>query len=86
MMVWGNGLHSNHKYSQYSYHTPQVDIDAGLVVVVTSTGRVARYVAKYRPNVPVLVITDSPQVKRHTNMMYAAYPYHVPQLPQEKVL
>ena len=62
-----------------------VDISAGLVVVVTSNGCVARFIAKYRPSVPVLVVTDSEQVKRHTNMMYAAYPYCIPKLPREKV-
>jgi hypothetical protein len=35
-----------------------LDVAAGLVVVVSRSGRAARLVAKYRPCVPVLVITD----------------------------
>jgi pyruvate kinase len=35
-----------------------LDVAAGLVVVVSRSGKAARLVAKYRPRVPVLVITD----------------------------
>ena len=40
------------------------DLGSPLIVVVTQGGLGARLVAKYRPAVPVLVVTSSPQVAR----------------------
>ncbi|KAK9811282.1 hypothetical protein WJX72_001077 [[Myrmecia] bisecta] len=54
---------------------------AGLVVVVSQTDDVARLVAKYKLGVPVLVVTDSPQVVHHCNGVYALFPFQVGKLP-----
>lgn len=40
------------------------DVGAKLIVVLTETGNSARLVSKYRPNVPVLVLTHSSEVAR----------------------
>jgi len=41
-----------------------MDINASMVVVLTETGTTARLVAKYRPEVPLLVLTGMPEVAR----------------------
>ena len=41
-----------------------IDIGAKMLVVLTSTGATARLIAKYRPVMPLLVITNSPQSGR----------------------
>jgi pyruvate kinase len=41
-----------------------IDCKASLLIVLTETGRTARYVAKYRPAAPILCITASDQVAR----------------------
>lgn len=38
-------------------------------------------VAKYRPKVPVLVITNNERVVRQCNPVFALYPYFVESLP-----
>ncbi len=39
-----------------------LDIDAGLIIALSKNGIIARMVAKYRPRVPILLVTDSEQV------------------------
>lgn len=41
-----------------------LDLKASLLVVLTESGATGRFVAKYRPNVPVLCITSSEQTAR----------------------
>jgi len=41
-----------------------IDMGAKLLVVLTETGRTARLVAKYRPAVPLLVLTADPEIAR----------------------
>jgi pyruvate kinase len=41
-----------------------IDCKAALLIVLTETGRTARYVAKYRPAAPILCITADEQVAR----------------------
>ena len=40
------------------------DLQATLICVLTETGNSARMIAKYRPNVPIMVLTPSPSVAR----------------------
>jgi pyruvate kinase len=42
------------------------DVNAKMIVVLTSSGTTARFVAKYRPSMPVLVLTAFPYVCRQT--------------------
>jgi pyruvate kinase len=39
-----------------------LDIDAGLIIVLSRNGVIARMVAKYRPRVATLLVTDSEEV------------------------
>ncbi len=41
-----------------------IDMGAKLLVVLTETGRTPRLVAKYRPRVPLLVLTADPEIAR----------------------
>jgi len=43
------------------------DVKAKLIVVLTETGNTARLIAKYRPNVPVYVVTTAPFAARQSN-------------------
>jgi hypothetical protein len=51
-----------------------LDCKAALVVVVTKAGAASRFLSKYRPSVPVMVVTWSPAVARHTAGRFAQYP------------
>eukprot|EP01029_Cantina_marsupialis_P015510 TRINITY_DN339_c0_g2_i1.p1 TRINITY_DN339_c0_g2~~TRINITY_DN339_c0_g2_i1.p1 ORF type:complete len:503 (-),score=134.29 TRINITY_DN339_c0_g2_i1:165-1673(-) len=44
-----------------------IDCGAKMLVVCTETGRSARLVAKYRPEIPILVLTASPEAARYVN-------------------
>jgi pyruvate kinase len=41
-----------------------LDLNIDLIIVLTDTGKIARYVAKYRPNVPILACSISMPVVR----------------------
>lgn len=42
------------------------DVNAKMIVVLTTSGTTARFIAKYRPHMPVLVLTAFPHVCRQT--------------------
>eukprot|EP01029_Cantina_marsupialis_P015509 TRINITY_DN339_c0_g1_i1.p1 TRINITY_DN339_c0_g1~~TRINITY_DN339_c0_g1_i1.p1 ORF type:complete len:503 (-),score=195.87 TRINITY_DN339_c0_g1_i1:171-1679(-) len=44
-----------------------IDCGAKMLVVCTESGRSARLVAKYRPGIPLLVLTASPEAARYVN-------------------
>jgi pyruvate kinase len=39
-----------------------LDIDAGLIIALSRNGVIARMLSKYRPRVPILLVTDSKEV------------------------
>ena len=41
-----------------------LDLNVPLLIVITETGATARYVAKYKPAVPVLTLTPNPKTAR----------------------
>jgi pyruvate kinase len=49
--------------------------DLGVVLVFSEKGTAANLASKYRPACPILVVTSSDEVVRHTNTVYAQYPY-----------
>jgi hypothetical protein len=51
-----------------------LDCRAALVVVVTRAGAASRLLSKYRPSVPVMVVTWNAAVARHTASRFAQYP------------
>ncbi|GFH10858.1 pyruvate kinase, partial [Haematococcus lacustris] len=58
-----------------------LDVGAGMIIVVTTKGDAARLVSKYRPRVPVLVVTNNERVARQCSPCSALYPYLVDTLP-----
>jgi len=40
------------------------DLNASLIIVLSDSGRTVRYVSKYRPHTPILVITSTPKTAR----------------------
>uniref|UniRef100_A0A7S4CKD8 Pyruvate kinase C-terminal domain-containing protein n=1 Tax=Eutreptiella gymnastica TaxID=73025 RepID=A0A7S4CKD8_9EUGL len=40
------------------------DDEFGMIVVISETGDTERFVAKYRPRIPVLIVTDQPYIYR----------------------
>jgi len=58
-----------------------VDVDAGLVVLMSRNPTTATLATKYRPRVPILVITDDETTARACAPWYALYPYVVKSLP-----
>mmetsp|Transcript_24731 Transcript_24731/g.44566 ORF Transcript_24731/g.44566 Transcript_24731/m.44566 type:complete len:725 (-) Transcript_24731:218-2392(-) len=61
-----------------------LDVNAGLVVVVSNTGIPALLVAKYRPRVPILLVTSVPSVARAMAPVYGVVPYLVSSLPSSR--
>jgi len=50
------------------------DLDAKLIIVITSTGKVARFVASHRPTVPVLAFCTDVQVARRLQLNRGVMP------------
>ncbi|GFR42123.1 hypothetical protein Agub_g2966 [Astrephomene gubernaculifera] len=61
-----------------------LDVDAALIVVFSSTGESARLVAKYRPRVPVLLVTDSMAAARACAPIFGVYVSIAEELPSSR--
>jgi pyruvate kinase len=68
----------------------KMDVDVGrvkVIIVYSKLGGKARCVAKFRPGVPVAVLTPSPRVKRQCySMLKRCYTYVVDMLKDTKKL
>jgi len=53
------------------------DLNAAVIIVVSETGSTARLVAKYRPRVPVICMTNRESTANFINLTRAAIPFHV---------
>ncbi len=51
-------------------------INAGLIIVFTEFGGTARLVAKYRPEIPVIVATLVPKTARQLSINFGLVPYY----------
>ncbi|GIL77051.1 hypothetical protein Vretimale_3233 [Volvox reticuliferus] len=58
-----------------------LDVEAALILVISSTGKSAQLVSKYRPRVPVLLVTDSLAAARACAPVFGVYVSIVEQLP-----
>lgn len=54
------------------------DVKAGLIVVITENGHIARVVAKYRPKQPILALCMSSSVIRQLNVSRGIYTLKIP--------
>lgn len=51
---------------------------AKAIIVLTRSGNSARLISKYRPNVPIIVVTRNPQTARQVHLHRGCFPYHYP--------
>eukprot|EP00798_Chlamydomonas_sp_ICE-L_P012268 gene12268-15414_t len=58
-----------------------IDVGASLILVVTTKGNAARLISKYRPPVPVLVVTNNERAVRQCAPVFALHPYLVQDMP-----
>lgn len=64
-----------------------IDVNAKMIVVLTETGRTARFVAKFRPGRPIVCLTPSDVVARQSGGIYTSvHAYIVDSLEDDVVL
>lgn len=56
------------------------DLEASVIIVITETGASARLVAKYRPGIPVICITNSEATSNFLTLTRGAVPFVVPSI------
>jgi pyruvate kinase len=54
-----------------------MDMGARAIVLLTSSGRIARLVAKYRPDIPVFSATNSVKVAAQANTNFGVIPLYL---------
>jgi pyruvate kinase len=52
------------------------DIDAKVMIVLSMTGSTARFVSKYRPELPIIVTTSSSRVSRQLSLSWGVSAIH----------
>lgn len=55
-----------------------LDLNIDLIIVLTDTGKIAKYVAKYRPPVPILACSISSHVVKQLNTSRGVIGYKIP--------
>ena len=58
------------------------EIVPGLIVVFSEAGMMPGLIAKYRPTVPVMVLTTQPDLARRCACLYGVYPYVIEETPK----
>jgi len=52
-----------------------LEINAGAIVVLTTSGSTARLVSKYRPVCPIIMVTRNSQAARYSHLYRGVYPF-----------
>jgi pyruvate kinase len=52
--------------------------NAGIILVLTTSGNSARLISKYRPRAPIIVVTRNPQTARQVHFYRGCFPFHYP--------
>ncbi|KAK3237337.1 hypothetical protein CYMTET_52583 [Cymbomonas tetramitiformis] len=60
-----------------------IDSKATLIICISDQGFMASLISKYRPPVPVLLVTSQAHIARQANAVFAQYPLLVPNLAEE---
>ncbi len=55
-------------------------VEAQVVISLTSSGRTARIVSKYRPSIPIIAVTDRAETLRHLVLVWGVRPVLIPQI------
>jgi len=64
-----------------------IDVNAKMIVVMTESGRTARFVAKFRPGLPIVCLTPSEVVARQSGGLYkGVHAYVVDNLEDDVML
>ncbi|KAI9706507.1 MAG: Pyruvate kinase [Candelina mexicana] len=53
--------------------------DAGAILVLTTSGKTARLISKYRPVCPILMVTRNPRASRYSHLYRGVYPFLFPE-------
>ncbi|KAH8700854.1 pyruvate kinase [Talaromyces proteolyticus] len=56
-----------------------LELNAGAIVVLTTSGKSARLVAKYRPVCPIIMITRNESASRYSHLYRGVYPFYFPE-------
>ena len=51
---------------------------AKAIVVLTTSGKSARLISKYRPSIPIIVVTRNPQTARQAHLHRGCFPFYYP--------
>jgi len=49
--------------------------NAGCIIVLSTSGKTARLISKYRPRVPIITVTRNPQTARQIHLHRGCYPF-----------
>jgi pyruvate kinase len=52
--------------------------NAKAIIVLTTSGRSAGLISKYRPNVPIIVVTRNPKTSRQIHLHRGCFPFYYP--------
>ncbi|KAI8642335.1 pyruvate kinase [Parasitella parasitica] len=58
--------------------------NAKAIIVLTSSGKSAQLISKYRPKMPIIVITRNPQTARQVHLHRGCFPFYYPKASSEE--
>ncbi|ETN38667.1 pyruvate kinase [Cyphellophora europaea CBS 101466] len=56
-----------------------MELNAGAILVLTTSGNSARVLSKYRPICPIIMVTRNETASRYSHLYRGVYPFHFPQ-------
>lgn len=56
-----------------------MELNAGAILVLTTSGSSARVLSKYRPVCPIIMVTRNPTASRYSHLYRGVYPFHFPE-------
>ncbi|MCJ1356270.1 MAG: Pyruvate kinase [Icmadophila ericetorum] len=56
-----------------------LELNAGAILVLTTSGKSARLISKYRPVCPIIMVTRNPTASRYSHLYRGVYPFLFPE-------